>query len=216
MTRPNCAGSLILPSTRTIASLAPCVIRPAGTSWLAARIAVTTWSMPIPSAVSAFARICTRICRVTRPLTSMRATPGTFSRPLTIVWSVSEVSSRRPIVGDSTAIETTGCWFSRSARITSGSLTSRGKPGRTCAILSRTSCIARIISVPIRNSANTSLLPSRELERISLTPETVLIAYSSGLVTSASTTSGDAPGYVVSTSTNGRLTSGICSTRRWL
>ena len=55
------------------------------------------------------------------------------------------------------AIDTTGCWFSWSMRRTSGSLTSRGKPGRTCAILSRTSCIARSISVAMRNSAKTSL-----------------------------------------------------------
>jgi hypothetical protein len=194
MTRPNRAGSLILPSTRTIASVGPFVTRPAGTSWFAAWIAATTWSMPIDSAVSAFGLTSTRICRVTRPWTSMRATPGTFSRPLTIVCSVSEVSSRSRSVGESTATDTTGCLFSSSIRSTSGSLTSRGKPGRTCAILSRTSCMARIMPVAMRNSANTSLLPPREFERISLTPETVLIAYSSGLVTSASTTSGDAPG----------------------
>ena len=50
------------------------------------------------------------------------------------------------------------------------------------------------MSVAIRNSAKTWLCPSSELERIRLTPETVLIAYSSGFVTSASTTSGEAPG----------------------
>ena len=92
---------------------------------------------------------------MTRPLTSICATPGRFSNALTIVWSVSEVSSRRPTDGDSTASETTGCSFSLSARITSGSLTSRGKLGRTIAILSRTSCIARVMSVSSRNSANT-------------------------------------------------------------
>ena len=169
-------------------------MRPAGTSWFAARIALITWSTPMPSAVTALGLIWTRICRVTRPLTSMRATPGTFSSALTIVWSVSDVRSRRLIVGDSTASETTGCEFSWSARRTSGSFTSRGKPGRTCPILSRTSCIAFVMSVDIRNSAKTSLWPSRELERIRLAPETVLIAYSSGFVTSASTTSGEAPG----------------------
>ncbi len=50
------------------------------------------------------------------------------------------------------------------------------------------------MSVAIRNSAKTSLRPSFEFERISDAPETVLIAYSSGLVTSVSTTSGEAPG----------------------
>ena len=69
------------------------------------------------------------------------------------------------------------------------------------------------MSVSSRNSANTWLWPSSELERMSLTPDTVLIAYSSGLVTSVSTASGAAPGYAVITMTNGRLTSGICSTR---
>ena len=80
---------------------------------------------------------------------------------------------------------------------TSGSLTSRGKPGRTSAILSRTSCIARVMSVDRRNSMNIWLWPSREFERISLTPETVLTASSIGLVTSVSTASGAAPGYGV-------------------
>src|SRR6185369_16844308 len=96
--------------------------------------------------------------------------------------------------------------------MTSVSLTSFGKLGRTCPILSRTSCIAFVMSVDMRNSANTWLWPSFEFDRMRLAPETVLIAYSSGLVTSVSTTSGLAPGYAVNTSTNGRLTSGICST----
>src|SRR5437764_6908093 len=48
---------------------------------------------------------------------------------------------------------------------------------------------------------------------MTFTPDTWLIAYSTGLVTSASTASGAAPGYCVMTSTKGRLVSGICSTR---
>ncbi len=212
--RANWAGSLIRPSTRTSASVAPREMRPAGTSWLAARTAFMTWSMPMPSAVRACGFTWIRICRVTRPFTSIRATPGTFSRPLTMVWSVSDVRSRGFIVGDITASDTTGCVFSLSARITRGSFTSRGNVGRTWATLSRTSCIARAMSVDSRNSAKTWLCPSSELERMSFTPATALIAYSSGFVTSVSTDSGDAPGYVVITSTNGRLTSGICSTRR--
>jgi len=47
-----------------------------------------------------------------------------------------------------------------------------------------------------------------------LTPATWLTAYSTGLVTSTSTASGDAPGYWVRMNTKGRLVSGICSTRR--
>jgi len=150
--RPNCTGSLILPSTRTIDSVTPRDRRPAGTSWLASRIALITWSTPMPSAVSASGLICTRIWRVTRPLTLMRATPGRFSSALTIVWSVSEVSSRRPTVSDITASETTGWLLSWSARTTSGSFTSFGKPGRTVAILSRTSWIAWLTLVERRNS----------------------------------------------------------------
>src|SRR5271169_5445116 len=61
---------------------------------------------------------------------------------------------------------------------------------------------------------NTWLCPSRELEKTRLTPDTVLAAYSIGLVTSASITSGEAPGYAVRISTYGKVTSGICSTRR--
>ncbi len=103
--------------------------------------------------------------------------------------------------------------FSLSTRMTSGSLTSRGKLGRTCAILSRTSCIACATFGRSRNSAKTSLRPSREFERIRLTPDTWLTAYSIGLVTSASTASGRGAGIRRhGRSTNGRLTSGICST----
>ena len=110
--RPNCAGSLILPSMRTMVSLCPRERRPAGTSWFAARIAFITWSTPMPSELRALGLIWMRICRVTLPLTSIRATPGTFSSPLTMVWSVSDVSSRRSKVDERTASETTGCWFS--------------------------------------------------------------------------------------------------------
>jgi len=42
MIRPNCAGSLILPSMRTTESVTPRVRRPAGTSWLAFCTAVIT------------------------------------------------------------------------------------------------------------------------------------------------------------------------------
>ena len=100
MIRLNCSGSLILPSTRTTESLWPRVRRPAGTSWFAFWIAWITWSTPIPSAVSAFGLIWISTWRVTRPLTSTRATPGWFSSALTIVWSVSDVSSRSPVVCD--------------------------------------------------------------------------------------------------------------------
>ncbi len=201
---------------RTTASLWPRVRRPAGTSWLALWIAWITWSTPTPSAVTALGLIWMRISRVTRPLTSTRATPGWFSSALTIVWSVSDVSSLSSVACDSTASDTTGWLFSFSMRLTSGSLTSRGNEGRTTAILSRTSWIACAALVDRRNSTNTWLDPSREFEKVRLTPDTWLTAYSIGLVTSASTASGAAPGYAVMIITNGRLTSGICSTRNRL
>src|SRR5690349_17254825 len=212
MMRPNCAGSLTLPSTRTTESLEPFVMRPAGTSWFASRIALITWSTPRPSAVSASGLIWTRICRATRPLTSMRATPGRFSSALTIVWSVSDVSSRRPVASDVTASVTTGWLFSFSTRITCGSLTSRGNVGRIGAMRSRTSCIACATLVVSRTSTKMSLRPSRAFEHTRLPPGTWFTAYSIGFVTSASTASGAAPGYTVVTNTNGKLTSGICST----
>ena len=123
------------------------------------------------------------------------------------------MSSRRPVVVDITASDTTGSWFSVSARTTSGSFASFGKPGRTSATLSRTSCIARIMSVSRRNSVKTELTPSAVNERTSLTPATPLTAFSIGLVMSISTASGEAPGYWVWMMRNGSVTSGICSTR---
>lgn len=96
-----------------------------------------------------------------------------------------------------TASDTTGWLFSFSTRTTCGSLTSVGNVGRIGAILSRTSWIAWATFVVSRNSAKTSLRPSREFEKIRLMPETWLTAYSIGLVTSASTASGAAPGYCV-------------------
>ncbi len=179
---------------RTTASLAPFVMRPAGTSWFESRIALITWSTPSPSAIRAFGLIWMRIWRVARPRTSMRATPGRFSSALTIVWSVSDVSSRKPVVCDITPSVTTGSLFSFSTRKTCGSLTSRGNVERIVAMRSRTSCTACWTFVDRRNSAKTSLRPSREFEMIRLMPETWLTAYSTGLVTSASTASGAAPG----------------------
>ncbi len=124
----------------------------------------------------------------------MRATPGRFSSALTTIWSVSEVSSRSSLVFDITASDTTGCWFSFSMRITSGSFTSRGNDGRIKASLSRTSWIGlRHVRVEAELGEHLEV-PSSELLRISLTPEIWLRAYSIGLVTSVSTASGAAPG----------------------
>ncbi len=193
--RPNCAGSLILPSTRTIESLAPCVMRPAGTSWLAARMAVIDLvdadpergqrvrldlhqDLPRHAAADVDARHAGDVLqalddrlvgeRGELAQAHRRRQHGERDDRLLVL----EVGAQHQRILD----------VAREARAHLRR-SCRGRPASPA-----------IMSVAIRNSANTSLLPSSEFERISLTPETVLIAYSSGLVTSASTTSGDAPG----------------------
>jgi hypothetical protein len=118
----------------------------------------------------------------------------TRSNPFWTTCSAISVSSRgvrsRPI----SANEATGWSFSVSARVTIGSLASRGKLARICASLSRTSCIARVVSTSRRNSTQVSDRPSSERDRIRFTPATVFTAFSTGLARSFSTCSGDAPG----------------------
>ena len=96
---------------------------------------------------------------------------------------------------DVTPSETMALSSSRFACETKGSFASFGKPGRICANLSRISCIATLISVPIANSTITRLEFSREREVIFFTPEMVFSAFSIGLVKSFSTACGLAPGY---------------------
>ena len=82
--------------------------------------------------------------------------------------------------------------------------------------MSRTSCVARVMSTDSLNSTTVSLRPSKLLERIILTPAMPLRASSSGLVISVSTAPGDAPGYCTEMKTTGGEMSGICSTpSRW-
>ena len=97
-------------------------------------------------------------------------------------------------VFDVTPIETMALSSSRLACETNGSFASFGKLGRICASLSRISCIATLISVPIANSTITTLEFSREREVIFFTPEIVFSAFSIGLVRSFSTACGLAPG----------------------
>ena len=76
-------------------------------------------------------------------------------------------------------------------------------------ILSRISCVATRGSFAKTNS--TMMLPklSSELERIRSMPLMPEIASSIGSMTSRSTTSGDAPGYGIATTTTGASISGI-------
>ena len=100
---------------------------------------------------------------------------------------------------------------SRLACETKGSFASFGKLGRICASLSRISCMATLISVPIANSTITKLEFSREREVIFFTPAMVLSAFSIGLVRSLSTACGLAPGYCTTVKANGKFTSGMAS-----
>ncbi|MNC88400.1 hypothetical protein D3C83_42120 [compost metagenome] len=98
-------------------------------------------------------RNCTWIWRTTAPLISTLPTPATFCRRLTMTWSVSVETSRRPSVSEYTARLRIGSWFgSALLRVTRGSLTSRGKVGFTSATLSRISCAPTSMSASRRNS----------------------------------------------------------------
>ena len=154
-----------------------------------------TWSTPMPSAVSAFGLICTSTCRVTRPLTSMRATPGRFSSALTIVWSVSEVSSRRPVVGDMhrerddrLLVLVVGAHDERILDV------ARKAGAHQRDLVAHVLHRARHVGVEPELDEHRARCLRASCERISLTPDTWLTAYSIGLVTSVSTASGDAPG----------------------
>jgi hypothetical protein len=82
-----------------------------------------------------------------------------------MIWSVSVDTSCSDRVFENTARLAIGCWLaSLLARDTVGSLTSRGKPLRTCAILSRTSCAATAMSTSSRNSTLMKPVPSRMVE----------------------------------------------------
>ncbi len=101
-----------------------------------------------------------RTWRVTRPSGVTRATPSTLVRRFCTVWSAISDSSRslRPLA--ISASVTVGCELSLSKRLTNGGLTSRLKPDCTTDTLSRTSCVARVMSTDRLNSTTVSLRPS--------------------------------------------------------
>jgi hypothetical protein len=118
----------------------------------AAWTARTTSSTPTPCDIICAGFRLMSTWRATPPEVCTCPTPGTFWKRLTMIWSVIVVSSRSVLVGEVTASCTTGCALSKSPRMMSGSFASRGKSGRTSAILSRTSCTPRDMSVSRRNS----------------------------------------------------------------
>ena len=93
-----------------------------------------------------------RTSRVARPASSTVATPSTRVSRLLTVSSANIDSSRAERVGDSNAITTTGCALSVLKRAMVGGLASRGNCACTSATLSRSSCIARFMSVLSVNS----------------------------------------------------------------
>ena len=94
------------------------------------------------------------------PLTSTRATPPTRSMRFLTTWSAMNDSSRVLRSGPTSASVTIGWALSPSKRDTNGAFASRGKPGCSAAILSRTSCTARVMSAASWNSTTVSLRPS--------------------------------------------------------
>ena len=95
-----------------------------------------------------------------------------------------------------------------SKRTIVGSSICSGRRLRIAATFSRTSAAATCGSTSSRNSRPTRENDSVELETTRFTPLIPATASSMGLVTSVSTSSGDAPGYTTLTLTNGKLTSG--------
>ena len=198
-------------STRTDLSFWPIVMLPTGASILSLRSAASNWSTPMRRARSLATSGSIWISRVEEPLILTVATPVTFSMRRRMTSSTMYDRSGSVRVFEVTPSDTTARSSSRFACETKGSLASFGKPGRICASLSRISCIATLMSVPIANSTITRLEFSREREVIFLTPAIVFSAFSIGLVRSFSTACGLAPGYCTTVKANGRFTSGIAS-----
>ena len=95
---------------------------------------------------------------------------------------------------------------------TTGGSTASGSSRRARAILSRTSWAAMSMSRSSSNSTRMLAPPWLEVERISRTPEMVLICSSRTSVTSSSITSGLAPSRMACTATTGNSIFGNWST----
>lgn len=79
-------------------------------------------------------------------------------------------------------------------RMTTGASASSGRSGTTAAILSRTSWAASALFVPSLNLTTTRALPALDVELSFSIPDRVFSSSSTGLVTSLSTASDEAPG----------------------
>ena len=156
-----------------------------------------------------------RTSRTVKPWMSTRATPSTRCSRLPTIWSPRMDNSRAlrlgtqaalvsaagalaagPVAGHrpTRAMLTTGSLLSLLKRAMVGCLASRGKPDCAAETRSRTSCMARFMSVSSENSTLIAPWPSPLREVMRLTPATLLMASSSGLMSSRSTASGEAPG----------------------
>ncbi len=85
-------------------------------------------------------------------------------------------------------------WAFGSKRRNVGSRTSSGMFGIPAFTFSRTSCSARLMSIPVLNERMTEPKPSLACEVMWSSPSSVLTASSIGLTTWSATLSGPAPG----------------------
>ena len=138
------------------------------------------------------------------------ATPGTDISFGRIVHRASTVMSCWDMVLDDMPIFITRLSDESGWRMTGGRATT-GNRTASAATRSWTYCRALWMSVPSSNSSTTDDSPSTDLERIVFKPGVPLRAFSSGTLTSASTSSVERPGASVCTSTFGGANSGNTS-----
>src|SRR5471030_691582 len=120
---------------------------PAGRLVLLASMAAISSSTPTAWAFKSSGRRLIRICRDAVPFKRTWPTPGMAWKRFETSWSARVDRSRSECALAVSATCATGRAFSPSKRTMNGSLASLGKRGRTCATLSRRSCMARSILV---------------------------------------------------------------------
>src|SRR3989304_5060028 len=96
--------------------------------------------------------------------------------------------------------------------IITGGAAQGGKGGEMACMRSATNCLAKMRSVPGLKMSTISERSDTDLERITSRPGIPLSAFSSGTVTSSSTSAADSPREMVWTSTLGGANSGKTST----
>ena len=183
---------LSLPIVRTVIVLWSSRILPPGVLRFALlTLAKIVWK-EMPYALSFSELTCTFTARSDAPGTLTSATPSTICRR-----STTESFRRRRIspvllVSEEKEYVATGL-DAESKRATTGSSMSSGRRFLTPATFSRTSDAICLGSVPISNSSTVWEYPSRMVLVIVLMPETWLMRFSIGLVTSVSISSGAVP-----------------------